>query len=120
VQRVPVIGSYIMLIYQEVIFRQVHTPFFIAKTKPFICMLYIIIRCKITELVLINNQLAHVHINAILYVHGNLHVSTTGTRGTELPPPFSLLSVYIFIFNKFSATSACCRNTLIFCEHRIV
>ena len=26
----------------------------------------------------------------------------TGARGTEIPPPFVKLSVYIFIFNKIS------------------
>ena len=34
------------------------------------------------------------------YVNINLHLSTTGTRGTELPSPCFNFLFYIFIFNK--------------------
>ena len=34
------------------------------------------------------------------YVNINLHLSTTGTRGTELPSPFFNFLFYIFIFNE--------------------
>ena len=36
----------------------------------------------------------------LIYVNINLHLSTTGTRGTELPSPFFSFLFYIFIFNK--------------------